>query len=533
MGANLFPLLYKSGIKRDGTKFQGEYCTDGQWVRFQNGAVEKIGGMQALNAFQNKPVGAVIPTIFIAVSTSGENQHFYIAAPNNLYKVAVTPNFQVVLQGGVDYVPIVRTGLPAGNNWLWQFEIVPRAVGAAGASVRTLVVYGCQTAANITQNSQPYLAHVPIESAPFNQPLTSVPIPAQASGGICYAAPYLFFYGANGFVGYSRPADPVALNGAGSGSFTLISGDKVIYGAAIRGGTNSPAVLFWTLSSVVKVVNVGDQQVDFKTDLIFKGSSILSSRSVVEYDSLFFWLGTDRFFIYNGLTSKLKNVINQKYFFDNIDLSKRQLVHGVKHPSKSEIWWYYPEKNQPADVGCTRAIIYNVEENSWYDTAITRDSTYYFTDTGSFFSYGLPIINPDNRYYLWKHEVGDNQSIPAINIGAVLPARNSFIPGFIVTPTISWTAFNPMKQATGVDRWVEIKTIEPDFEIPAGFVNIIINTKEYAQSPLVQSNPFVCFSDTRKIDTNIQGRHMSFTIGSNNYFSMGHVMISLATGDGR
>jgi hypothetical protein len=44
----LQPMVLKSlpGIKRDGTKFEGEYYVDGQWVRWQRGLPRKIGGYQ-------------------------------------------------------------------------------------------------------------------------------------------------------------------------------------------------------------------------------------------------------------------------------------------------------------------------------------------------------------------------------------------------------------------------------------------------------------------------------------------------------
>ena len=53
MASNLFPLLYSAGIQRDGSKFQSEYCLDGQWVRFQRGKVRKIGGMKGASTVAN------------------------------------------------------------------------------------------------------------------------------------------------------------------------------------------------------------------------------------------------------------------------------------------------------------------------------------------------------------------------------------------------------------------------------------------------------------------------------------------------
>ena len=40
-----------AGIKRDGTKFEGEFYTDGQWVRFQRGLPRKIGGYRSINKY--------------------------------------------------------------------------------------------------------------------------------------------------------------------------------------------------------------------------------------------------------------------------------------------------------------------------------------------------------------------------------------------------------------------------------------------------------------------------------------------------
>ena len=40
-----------AGIKRDGTKFEGDFYTDGQWVRFQRGLPRKIGGYRSINKY--------------------------------------------------------------------------------------------------------------------------------------------------------------------------------------------------------------------------------------------------------------------------------------------------------------------------------------------------------------------------------------------------------------------------------------------------------------------------------------------------
>jgi len=45
------PLKSQPGIKRDGTKFEGDNYTDGQWVRWQRGLPRKIGGYRSVQRF--------------------------------------------------------------------------------------------------------------------------------------------------------------------------------------------------------------------------------------------------------------------------------------------------------------------------------------------------------------------------------------------------------------------------------------------------------------------------------------------------
>ena len=131
----------------------------------------------------------------------------------------------------------------------------------------------------------------------------------------------MFAYGNNGLVRWSKLNDPFDFSGEKTS--INISTDKVIFGAKVRGG-NSPTLLFWTLSSVIKLSNSATGESDelkMTKDVITADSSILSSRCVVEYDGVFYWPGTGRFFIYNGIVNPLENNINRNYFFDNIDMN--------------------------------------------------------------------------------------------------------------------------------------------------------------------------------------------------------------------
>jgi hypothetical protein len=95
----------------------------------------------------------------------------------------------------------------------------------------------------------------------------------------------------------------------------------------------------------------------------------LSAQCVIEYDGIYYWIGTDRFLLYNGVVKEIPNNMNQNYFFDNLNYSQRQKVWASKVPRFGEIWWFYPRGDATE---CTDAIIYNVRENTWYDAGEAR-----------------------------------------------------------------------------------------------------------------------------------------------------------------
>ena len=51
MADNVVQIKSAPGIKRDGTKFEGDNYVDGSWVRFQRGLPHKIYGYRSANKY--------------------------------------------------------------------------------------------------------------------------------------------------------------------------------------------------------------------------------------------------------------------------------------------------------------------------------------------------------------------------------------------------------------------------------------------------------------------------------------------------
>ena len=520
MTANLYPLIYSPGIQRDGTSFQSEYCTDGQWIRFQRGKVKKIGGMKGANTYGIERVTnlAIFPWERGGIL-------IFLCSGQGLMAQINSPDWVFVANNNLLNVP----GLPL--TVLWETETVIDK----GSRKAFVVFMKTNNALDITQNSASEFFRKEINQA-LNGPVDqNVPqgVNPLINGGLCFAAPYLFLYGSNGLVQYSQSANPFIFEGGDSGSLT-ISKDKVIYGRPIRGGSNSPSLLFWTLSTVVRTTNIGGDAVLFKNDVISTSSSILSSKCVVEYDGLFFWPGTDRFFVYNGIVQEMDNRMNLNYFYDNIDMERRQQVFGVKNTKYGEIWWFYPVRGVAGDN--SRAIVYNKRENFWYDTAISRTAGVFSPDFGFMSTYGKFLVNDIGENNLWRHEVGVIENGFSGGVDNPIPIPSSF-----TTPIFSWVAFPPKPNRGSmpsqfINRWVDLQRIEPDFVTTAGVPDrfeVLVNTQEYAQSPVVTSAPVQFSRETGKLDMRVQGRNMSLTFRSIDNFEVGHIILLLGMGDAR
>lgn len=193
--------------------------------------------------------------------------------------------------------------------------------------------------------------------------------PVTVDGGIVVLYPFLFVYGSNGLIANNHVASVYGdqnftdWNGPLANRVNMSSG-KIVKGLPVRGGTNSPSGLFWATDSLIRVSFTGNSEQYWKYDIISSQTSILSSNCVVEMDGVYYWMGVDRFYLYNGSVQVLPNDKNINWVYDNLNFNQRQKVWATKVPRYNEIWFFYPRGSATE---CTDAIIYNVKDKLWYD----------------------------------------------------------------------------------------------------------------------------------------------------------------------
>jgi len=198
--------------------------------------------------------------------------------------------------------------------------------------------------------------------------------PIVVDGGVCVLYPYTFVYGSDGFIANNNVDTNTTLanynqqtitdwNGPTSNQVNMAS-SKIVKGIPVRGGTNSPSGLFWATDSLIRVSFTGTAPLYWRYDIISSQISTISSSCFVEMDGIFYWMGVDRFYLYNGAVSVLPNDKNVNWLFDNLNFVQRQKVWATKVPRYNEIWFFYPRGDATE---CTDAIIFNVKDKIWYD----------------------------------------------------------------------------------------------------------------------------------------------------------------------
>lgn len=426
MTERVFSIDTLPGIQRDGTVLDRSYYNDGQWVRFQRGRPRKIGGYRVTS---NKLSG---PSRGIWVNALNSINYVFNGYNDGLQR------FQVDDSGvGSGFVQIALSNFTASDLNLWQFD---GFFDVAGSGSSTLVAHPGQNLATIDSTANtPVLigdavgssmsqigvftdsvttvsgsADITVAAVNLNigagQSITGAGIPADTivtsvsgttitlsanatasatvtatfnnnisvSGGVVVLHPYVFVYGNNGLIQNCSAGNANDWVSADANSTNVATG-KIVKGLPVRGGSNSPSGLFWSLDSLVRVSYAPQSlgianSADFaaptfwRYDIISSQSSILSSQSVIEYDGIYYWCGVDRFLLYNGTVKEIPNSFNQNWFFDNLNYNQRQKVWATKVPRYGEIWWFYPRGDS---LECNDAIIFNIREQCWYDAGLS------------------------------------------------------------------------------------------------------------------------------------------------------------------
>lgn len=535
MAQNIVQIKSLPGIKRDGTRFEGDQYVDGQWVRFQRGLPRKMGGYRSINKYLQNIVRTLHEytldqLTYIHAGSANMLERFYIDGNYNTSVIANrTPSTLVESEAN-----------------LWQFDV--DTAGGSGLQILAQVAPNLNCICN-SEGGQVFYGDA-FGTAPLTE-ITNFPPIYSASGGVVALHPYTVIFGNDGFVMWSTPGDPTDYTGTGAGN-AYVTGQKIVRGMPLRGGPgNSPSGLLWSADSLIRMSYTGDATAAFQFDTISAQSSILSAQSPIEYDGVFYWIGTDRFLMFNGVVREIENNMNINFFFDNLNYAQRQKVFAMKVPRFGEIWWCFPKGDS---LEPNHAVIFNVRENTWYDTPLPNDGRSaglfpavfrkpLMTGIVPTFSPTVERITEDEdvrttedgdirltegsdlpQYRLWIHEVGTDE-IDGLTIN---PVRSFFETADLSLPVMSQT-----------NNALQVLMMEPDF-VQSGPLTVQAMGRANARAPEVNGEVKTIVENPQTPQEQViyfkeQRRELRFRFESNcvgGDYQMGLILAHVQPGDG-
>jgi hypothetical protein len=499
------PILIRSepGIKRDGTQFEGNNYVDGQWVRFNRGLPRKIAGYASITS-------ALLEKVYGMNSyTQNGTQYVIVGSESMLQQVQVTSTGTF---GGI--ANRTPAGFASDASNLWQFDVFNNSTTATDT---VWIAHAAPNLADISSDTEEPIYYGDVTGSGVLAATGLDPV----SGGIVVLSPYVIGYGNGGRVDVSDVNDVTAAT-AGS---AFVTGQKIVKGLPLRGGGAGPSGLLWSLDSLVRMTfDASLGAVPFAFDTISSESSILSSQGVIEYDGIYYWVGVDRFLMFNGVVREVPNTLNANYFFDNLNYAWRQKVFAFKVPRWGEIWWCYPRGSATE---CTHAVVLNVREGTWYDTELPgsgRSSGIYAKVYNRPFMIDVDLTA--TGYTMWQHESGVN---------SILGATVEPIPSHFTTGEISMLTADQAQ-----DKALRVARVEPDF-VQVGDMTLTITGRANARAALQPSELFT-FPDTaataqqQVVNVKEVRRLMQFTFATNTLdgdYQMGQPMAFVESSDGR
>jgi len=153
---------------------------------------------------------------------------------------------------------------------------------------------------------------------------------------------------------------PDATNQAGS--IQLSHGSNIVTAVQTR-----QEIVVFTDSTVYSLQYLGPPVV-WGSQLLGDNISIISQSSAVVASGVIYWMGVDKFYMYDGRVQTL-NCDLRKFVFSDINLNQKQQVFAGTNEGFNEVWWFYcSEASETID----KYVVYNYIEKVWYYGTMAR-----------------------------------------------------------------------------------------------------------------------------------------------------------------
>lgn len=185
---------------------------------------------------------------------------------------------------------------------------------------------------------------------------------------------------------------PAATNQAGS--LRLSRGSKISAVLQVR-----QEILVWTDIALYSLQYLGPPVV-WGSQILGDNISIVSDRAVMVAAGTAYWMGEEKFYVYDGRLNTLTCDVRQ-YVFGDFNFGESQQVFAGSVEEFNEVWWFY------CSAGSTtidRYVVYNYLEQAWYYGRMARTA---WIDDSLVSTYPIAATYSNVLVY---HELGVNDA---------------------------------------------------------------------------------------------------------------------------
>lgn len=155
---------------------------------------------------------------------------------------------------------------------------------------------------------------------------------------------------------------PAATNQAGS--LRLSEGTEIVDAIQAR-----QEVLVWSDAALYGLQYLGAPEV-WGAQLLGSNITIASPNATVYSNNIAYWMGTSKFYYYDGTVKTLPCDV-RSYIFDDFNQEQAKQVICGSNEQFDEIWWFYCSAEATQN---DRYVVYNYVENVWYYGTLSRSA---------------------------------------------------------------------------------------------------------------------------------------------------------------
>jgi hypothetical protein len=283
-----------------------------------------------------------------------------------------------------------------------------------------------------------------------------------------------------------------------AGSITISHGSEIITTVQTR-----QEIVVFTDSAVYSMQYLGPPFV-WSTQILGDNTSIIGPNAAIIASGVIYWMGVDKFYVYDGRVQTL-NCDLRRYIFQDFNLTQAQQTFCGTNEGFNEVWWFYCSAGSTT---VNRYVVYNYLEKAWYYGTLARTA---WLDSG-LRDFPLAATYSNN---LVNHEQGlnDNQTATTAPISAYISSSEFDIGdghnfGFVWRMLPDLTFENSTNTPAGAVPQVTMTLY--------GLANSGSGSTSSASANVSSSSTYVITEEfTGQIYTRMRGRQMILKIESN------------------